>query len=225
MTNQIPVLYAIGRNYADHAKEMGAGYTGSLSMPEYPILFMKNPSSVIKSGQPIVIPKIACQPIEQVDYESEIAVRIKTSLLNASRDQVFESIDGIAPANDVSARWWQKKGSGGQYVRGKSFDTFCPLGTFVSPSDLSDLDKLIVVGRLNGEEVQRGHSGSMIFPIVDLLVELSRGMTLVSGSVFLTGTPSGVGHAKDPPRYLREGDTFEVEVEGAGVVSNPVIMS
>lgn len=222
MNTQIPALYAIGRNYIGHAKEMGSDYTKGNAIPENPILFMKNPACVINNGEPIVIPRINNALVDQVDYESEIAVRIGKDLLNASCEEVFGSISGIAPANDVSARWWQKEGSGGQYVRGKSFNTFCPLGVFVHPSKLPALDCLTLIGRLNGEEVQRASSSEMIFPIVELIMELSKEMTLLSGSILLTGTPSGVGHAKKPPRYLQEGDIFEVEIEGVGILSNPV---
>ena len=211
-----PAIFAIGRNYGDHAAEMGN------TPVERPIVFMKNPASVISSGEPIVIPPVCREPQEQVDYEGELAVVIDRDCRDVPEGRALEYIRGYAAANDVTARWWQKHGSGGQYVRGKSFDTFCPIGPAVPAGDVPDPQALEVVTLLNGEEVQRASTATMLFPVARLIAELSRGMTLLAGSVLLTGTPAGVGAARTPPRFLTEGDTVEVRIETVGRVSNPV---
>jgi 2-keto-4-pentenoate hydratase/2-oxohepta-3-ene-1,7-dioic acid hydratase in catechol pathway len=130
---------------------------------------------------------------------------------------------GYCVANDVSARWWQKQGSGGQFCRGKSFDTFCPLGPRVTPaSEVRDPQSLRLRTLLNGEEVQSASTGEMMFKIAFLIAELSRGTTLLPGTVILTGTPGGVGMARTPPRYLRPGDAVTIEIEGLGSITNRV---
>jgi len=128
----------------------------------------------------------------------------------------------VACANDVSQRWWQWHGSGGQWCRGKSFDTFCPLGEPVPIGTISDLQNLTLTTRLNGVVVQQANTGTMIFSVARLIAELSQGTTLLEGTVILTGTPAGVGAARTPPRFLRDGDRVEVEISGVGVLSNPV---
>ncbi len=211
-----PAILAIGRNYAEHAAEMGG------DIPERPMVFMKNPAAVIGSDEPIIIPKICDEPHEQVDYEGELALIIARDCRDVSRPDAMSYIGSYAIANDVSARWWQKTGSGGQFVRGKSFDTFCPLSKPVSAKDVGDPQQLDLVTRLNGEIVQQANTSQMIFSIDELLAELSRGMTLLAGTVILTGTPSGVGAARTPPRFLGDGDVIEVSIEGLGVLRNPV---
>ncbi|MCA9292739.1 MAG: fumarylacetoacetate hydrolase family protein [Phycisphaerales bacterium] len=232
--NVLPVrqIIGIGRNYAAHAREQ------NLQTPERPLVFTKNPSSAILHEQDIVIPRVcrdadgealpaeAYPDQEQVDYEGELAVVIGAPVRDAAPSALVGAdspILGICCANDVSARWWQKQGSAGQYVRGKSFDTFCPLGPHVVPiADVPALDAIAVETRVNGEVMQRDTTASMMFPVVQLIAELSRGTTLVPGTVILTGTPSGVGMARTPPRFLRAGDVVEVEVEGVGVLRNRV---
>jgi len=213
-------IIGVGRNYAEHAKEQGA------DVPDRPMFFTKNPASAILSGDAIVIPR-ACQDREQVDYEGELAVVIG----RAARD-VPESIAldpskgpvlGFCVANDVSARWWQKQGSGGQFYRGKSFDTFCPLGPRVTPAaEVRNVQSLRLTTRLNGEVVQSASTAEMIFSVAHIVAELSRGTTLLPGTVILTGTPSGVGMARNPQRFLREGDAVEVEIEGLGSIANRI---
>jgi len=219
-------IIAVGRNYADHAKEMGA------APPERPMLFTKNPASVALTGEPVVIPKICQAPLspvaEQVDYEGELAIVIGRACKDLSEEDALDPagpVLGLAVANDVSARWWQKEGAGGQFVRGKSFDTFCPLGPRVTPLDAFDSgESLTLTTTLNGEEVQRATTADMIFPLARLLAECSAGTTLLPGTVILTGTPDGVGHGKTPPRYLKEGDTVRVEISKLGAIENPVTL-
>lgn len=211
-----PAILAIGRNYADHAAEM----KGTVS--EKPVLFMKNPASVIGDGEPIIIPRICEEPSEQVDYEGELAVIIGRHARDVSDSEAMDVIAGYAIANDVSARWWQKSGSGGQFVRGKSFDTFCPLSTVTPRSAIPDPQKLRIQTRLNGELMQDAATSSMIFPVHTLIADLSRGMTLLKGTVILTGTPAGVGAARTPPRFLKDGDMVEITITGLGSLRNPV---
>jgi 2-keto-4-pentenoate hydratase/2-oxohepta-3-ene-1,7-dioic acid hydratase in catechol pathway len=211
-----PAIFAIGRNYADHAAEM----KGQVS--EKPVVFMKNPASVIGDGEAIVIPRICDQPHEQVDFEGELAVVLGSNARDVREADALACVSGYAIANDVSARWWQKNGSGGQFVRGKSFDTFCPLSAPTPKARVPDPQALRIVTRLNGEVMQDASTASMMFPVRTLIAELSRGLTLLKGTVILTGTPAGVGAARTPPRFLRAGDMLEVDITGLGTLRNPV---
>jgi 2-keto-4-pentenoate hydratase/2-oxohepta-3-ene-1,7-dioic acid hydratase in catechol pathway len=213
-----PAILAIGRNYAEHAAEM----KGQVS--EQPVVFMKNPASVIGDGEAIIIPRICDEPAgtEQVDYEGELAVILGRDARDVSEAESLQCVSGYAIANDVSARWWQKSGSGGQFVRGKSFDTFCPLGPPTSRDKILDPQALRIVTKLNGETMQDASTASMIFPVRTLIAELSRGMTLLKGTVILTGTPAGVGAARNPPRFLRPGDVVEISITGLGTLRNPI---
>jgi len=211
-----PAIFAIGRNYAEHAREMQS------DVGERPLVFMKNPASVIGNGETIVIPEICQHPHEQVDYEGELAVIIGRDARNVAEDDAYGYVSGYAIANDVSARWWQKHGSGGQFIRGKSFDTFCPISKPVPREKISNPQTLRITTRLNGEVVQDANTSQMIFSIAHLIAELSRGTTLLAGTVLLTGTPSGVGAARTPPRFLRDGDVVEIAIEGLGLLRNPV---
>jgi 2-keto-4-pentenoate hydratase/2-oxohepta-3-ene-1,7-dioic acid hydratase in catechol pathway len=209
-------IVGIGRNYAEHAKEQGA------AIPDAPMVFTKNAAAACLNGDEIVVPK-ACQDREQVDFEGELAVVIGRAARDVPRERAFEYVLGYCAANDVSARWWQKSGSGGQFWRGKSFDTFCPLGPRVVPAaEVGDPGKLKVMTKVNGVVMQDGTTGDMIFPVDVLISELSRGLTLVAGTVILPGTPSGVGMARTPPVWLKDGDEVEVMVEKVGAVRNRV---
>lgn len=209
-------IIGIGRNYAEHAKEQGA------DVPDRPMYFTKNPYSGILSGEPIIIPRV-CQDREQVDYEGELAVILGSAARDVPQEKALACVLGYAAANDVSARWWQKQGAGGQFCRGKSFDTFCPIGPRVTPAAaVGDPQRLKLETRLNGEVVQSASTNEMTFPVAYLIAELSKGTTLLPGTVILTGTPSGVGMSRTPPRYLRAGDVVEVSIEGLGAISNPV---
>ncbi|MBX3357741.1 MAG: fumarylacetoacetate hydrolase family protein [Phycisphaeraceae bacterium] len=209
-------VLAIGRNYAEHAKELGN------AVPDRPVVFTKSPFSLGLSGEEIIIPRI-CQDQEQVDYEAELAVVIGTSVRDVPIAAALSHVLGYCCANDVSARWWQKSGSGGQWCRGKSFDTFCPLGPTVVPaSEVPDPQSLRIRCRVNGETRQDATTRSMIFSVAALISELSQGMTLGRGTVVLTGTPAGVGTGMTPPVFLRHGDRVEVEIEHLGVLSSRV---
>lgn len=219
---EIRHIIGIGRNYAEHAKEQGA------DVPDRPMTFTKNPAAACLHGDDIVIPP-ACRDLEtggphQVDFEAELAVVIGSAAKDVAEDRAFAHVLGVCCANDVSARWWQKKGSGGQFNRGKGFDTFCPLGPTLTPiADADDLSDLPIRCRINGETMQNGSTSQMIFPLPTLISELSRGTTLIPGTVILTGTPSGVGVARTPPVFLKAGDEVEVEVGSLGVLRNRVV--
>ncbi|MHC4947139.1 MAG: fumarylacetoacetate hydrolase family protein [Planctomycetota bacterium] len=211
-----PAIFGIGRNYADHAVEMGG------AAPSRPVVFMKNPASVIADGDAIVIPSACGEGGEQVDFEGELAVILGRDCRDADPAAARAAIGAYAAANDVSARWWQREGAGGQFVRGKSFDTFCPL-SIPRPADaVGDPGALRVVTTVNGEVMQDATTDRMLFPVDRLVAELSRDLTLLAGTVILTGTPAGVGAARTPPRFLRDGDVVEVRIDGVGRVRNPV---
>jgi 2-keto-4-pentenoate hydratase/2-oxohepta-3-ene-1,7-dioic acid hydratase in catechol pathway len=219
-----PAILCIGKNYSDHAAELAA--PGALKLPEQPVLFMKNPASVIGNGAAIELPPVVHtdhrDPPIGVDYEGELAVILGSDARDVPEAQAREVIAAVACANDVSQRWWQWHGSGGQWCRGKSFDTFCPLGEPVPIGAIADLQQLELSTRLNGEVVQQASTATMIFPVARLIAELSQGTTLLAGSVILTGTPAGVGAGRKPPRFLRDGDVVEVEISGVGLLSNPI---
>lgn len=213
-------LLGIGRNYADHAKERGA------DAPTRPMVFLKFPAAAARSGDDIVIPRACADPATggamspdgQVDFEGELAVVLGRPARDVPERDALSFVLGYCVANDVSARWWQKDGSGGQFSRGKSFDTFCPLGPVVTPREkVPDPQALTIVTTVSGEEMQRGRTGDMLFPVATLIAELSRGATLLPGTVILTGTPAGVGAGRTPPRFLRPGDEVRVSITGPGV--------
>ena len=217
-------IFGIGRNYVAHAQEQG------LEAPTHPMVFTKNPASVCFDGDEIVIPPIAHDELfggNQTDFEAELAVVIGRDCKDVSCYEAMDFVLGFACANDVSARWWQKKGAGGQFCRGKGFDTFCPLGPrIVTRAEIEDqgldVDDLSIVCRVNGEVMQDARTSQMMFPVTTLIEELSKGTTLLAGTVILTGTPSGVGMARTPPIWLCDGDCVEVEIEGIGVLRNLV---
>ena len=195
-------LVCAGRNYREHAKELGN------DVPSVPLIFLKPSSCVISSGDAIVLPKDA----GRVDFEGEIGVVIGRRLKQATPAQAAAAVRGVVAVNDVSAREWQK--NDGQWWRAKGSDTFGPIGPEKQgPVDLTDLT---VITRVNGEECQRGHAAEMVFPIADLLAYISTVMTLEPGDVVATGTPAGV-------KPLAPGDIVEVEVVGWSIVSNPVV--
>ncbi|QYU70097.1 fumarylacetoacetate hydrolase family protein [Leptolyngbya sp. 15MV] len=216
----IPYIIGIGRNYAEHAREQAA------DGPTRPMVFTKSPASLCRSGDEVIVPRLCLDPAtggNQTDFEAELAVVIGPGpagrpCRDVSTAEALSFVLGYACANDVSARWWQKEGSGGQFCRGKSFDTFCPLGPTVTPrAAVPDPRALRVVCRVNGTIMQDGRTADMIFDVPTLVAELSRGATLPPGTVILTGTPSGVGMARKPPVWLADGDIVEVEITGPGV--------
>ncbi len=186
------------------------------------MVFMKNPASLIGDGDHIIIPTICDEPEPQVDYEGELAVIIGRDVRDVHERDALDCVSGYAVANDVSARWWQKYGSGGQFVRGKSFDTFCPIGPICPRAKVADPQALQLVTRLNGEVMQEASTELMLHTVAEIIADLSRGMTLLKGTILLTGTPAGVGAARTPPRFLRAGDVVEVEIVGVSRVKNPV---
>jgi 2-keto-4-pentenoate hydratase/2-oxohepta-3-ene-1,7-dioic acid hydratase in catechol pathway len=194
-------IVCVGRNFAQHARELGN------EVPGEPLIFLKPPSSVIDDGADIFLP----QQSRRVEFEGEIGVVLRDRLRRASQEEAVTAIGGIVAANDVTARDLQR--SDGQWTRAKGFDTFCPLGR--PARSFPPLDDLVLVTRVNGEERQRARSSEMVFSIPALLSYISDVMTLESGDLVLTGTPSGVGQ-------LEPGDTVEVEIEGVSTVRNPV---
>ncbi|MBM4107800.1 MAG: fumarylacetoacetate hydrolase family protein [Phycisphaerae bacterium] len=214
-------ILGIGRNYADHAREQGA------ELPTRPMVFGKSPRSACLSGEEIVVPAV-CQDREQVDWEAELAVIIGTGpggrpCRDVPEPDALSYVLGYTCGNDVSARWWQKEGSGGQFNRGKSFDTFCPLGPRVLPAaEVPDPQALRILCRVNGRVTQDASTGSMVFSVRALVADLSRGATLPPGTVIMTGTPAGVGMSRKPPLFLKHGDVVEVQIEPIGTLTNRV---
>jgi 2-keto-4-pentenoate hydratase/2-oxohepta-3-ene-1,7-dioic acid hydratase in catechol pathway len=206
-------ILCIGLNYRKHAEETGA------KVPENPVLFIKASSSLQNPGDPIFIP-----PTEpEVDYECELAVVIGKTARRVPAERALSHVLGYTCANDVSGRSWQIKRGGGQWCRGKSFETFCPLGPhIVTRDEVPDPNSLKIRTILNGETVQDWTTSDMIFNVPHLISFLSEGMTLHPGTVILTGTPQGVGVARKPPLFLKAGDEVTVEIEGIGRLENPV---
>jgi 2-keto-4-pentenoate hydratase/2-oxohepta-3-ene-1,7-dioic acid hydratase in catechol pathway len=211
-----PDIYGIGLNYHAHVSE------AKQVVPSSPIVFTKPSASVTGPGQPIVVP--SCCDREEVDYECELAVVIGREAKNVSEATALEYVFGYTCANDVSARLIQLKSPGGQWVRGKGFDTFCPLGpVLVTADEVADPQNLHIRTLLNGQTMQEGHTSQMIFSVAQLISFLSRATTLRPWTVILTGTPQGVGWERIPRVLLHDGDVVEVEFEGIGKLSNPVV--
>jgi 2-keto-4-pentenoate hydratase/2-oxohepta-3-ene-1,7-dioic acid hydratase in catechol pathway len=209
-------IFAIGLNYRQHAIETGA------KIPDFPVLFMKNIAAVQNPGDPIILPRHLRS--DEVDYECELAVVIGERCRNASQADALKYVRGYTCANDVSARDWQKRRSGGQWCRAKSFDTFCPLGpVLVTPDEIPNPNALNIRTLVNGEVLQQSNTGDMIFDVPTLIEFLSGSTTLLPGTVILTGTPSGVGMARTPARWLQPGDVVMVEIEKIGALTNPVV--
>ena len=209
-------ILCVGLNYRQHAAETGA------SVPEHPVLFMKNSGAVQNPGDPIVLPRKLRS--DTVDYECELAVVIGTACHNVAKEEALAHVAGYTCANDVSARDWQKNGGGGQWCRGKTFATFCPLGpVLVTPDEIPDPNRLPIRTLLNGQVMQDWNTDDMIFDVPTLIEFLSASMLLRPGTVILTGTPHGVGVARQPPVFLQPGDTVSVEIGGIGVLTNPVV--
>ncbi len=210
-----PAILCIGLNYRKHAAETGA------KLPDYPVVFHKSRNALLDPGEPIELPGFL--PSEEVDYECELVVVIGKRCKNVSRDNAFDCILGYTCGNDVSARDWQKKKGGGQWSRGKSFDTFAPMGPcIVTPDEIPDPNKLPIRTVLNGKTVQESNTADMIFDVATLVEFLSGSTTLLPGTVIFTGTPEGVGMARTPPLWLQPGDSVTIAIEGIGELTNPV---
>ncbi len=211
-------ILCIGLNYRQHAAETNA------KIPERPILFVKGINTAQNPGDPILIPTHLAS--NEVDYECELAVVIGKPAKNVSRANALDYVLGYTCCNDVSARDHQIKLGGGQWCRGKFFDTFAPLGPkLVTRDEIPNPNSLRISTLLNGERVQDSNTGDMIFDIPALIEYLSGSTTLVPGTVILTGTPQGVGMAHKPdPRWLKPGDTVSIEIEKIGTLTNPVAL-
>jgi 2-keto-4-pentenoate hydratase/2-oxohepta-3-ene-1,7-dioic acid hydratase in catechol pathway len=207
-------IVAIGLNYRAHAEE------SELAVPEVPVVFAKFPSSLVGDGSAIVVPREETRP----DWEGEVAVVIGRRTYRADRTNAGEAIGGISALNDVSGRRAQLETPLRQFTLGKSFDTFTPMGPAIASIEDLDLDDIDVSTTVSGELMQQGNTRDLLFSIIDLIVYVSAGLTLEPGDVIATGTPSGVGDSRTPPRYLREGDTVEISVSGVGTLRNPVTM-
>jgi acylpyruvate hydrolase len=217
VTLKAPVLrpskiMCIGLNYRDHAAETGQ------AVPEYPTLFAKYPNCVIGPGEPIELPSLT----NQVDYEAELGVVIGRRARRVAEAEALSYVGGYAPFNDVSARDFQHRTS--QWTIGKTFDTFAPIGpALVTADEVPDPQTLDIRTVIGGEVLQSSNTRQMIFSVAQLIAYLSAVMTLEPGDILATGTPSGVGGARKPPRFLKAGETVRVEVASLGTLENPVV--
>jgi 2-keto-4-pentenoate hydratase/2-oxohepta-3-ene-1,7-dioic acid hydratase in catechol pathway len=208
-------ILCIGLNYREHAAESGS------AIPKNPVLFIKGSNTLQNPNDPILIPRRS----SMIDYECELAIVIGKSAKNVSRDRAMDYIFGYTCANDVSSRDWQREKDlgGGQWARGKSFDTFCPLGpAIVTKDEIPNPNALRIRTLLNGQVMQDHTTADMIFDVPALIESLSSTMTLKPGAIILTGTPQGVGFARTPPVWLKGGDVVRIEIEKIGVLENPV---
>jgi 2-keto-4-pentenoate hydratase/2-oxohepta-3-ene-1,7-dioic acid hydratase in catechol pathway len=209
-------IICIGLNYRRHAEETGAKF------PEYPVVFFKGINTLQHPGEPIQIPTHLQS--DEVDYECELAVVIGRACKNVNRENALDFVLGYTCCNDVSARDWQLKRGGGQWCRGKTFDTFSPLGpVLVTPDEIPNPNALKIRTVLNGQVMQDWNTNDMIFDVPALIEFLSGSTTLLPGTVILTGTPHGVGMAQKPPRWLKAGDSVSIEIENIGTLTNPVV--
>lgn len=206
-----PNIFAIGRNYREHAAETGS------QVPEKPMVFMKPTTALLDPGGQIVLPAPAPN---EVDYEAELAIVIGRTARRVSERDALDHVLGYTCANDVSARDCQRADK--QWPRAKGFDTFCPLGPWIVTRDALDADRCRVRSRLNGRTMQDASTSQMIHGCRALVSYLSHQFTLLPGTLILTGTPEGVGFARKPPVFLKPGDTIEVEIEGIGTLANTV---
>jgi len=205
-------LIAIGLNYRDHAAE------SELEIPAVPVVFAKLPSALVGHDAPIVVPREETRP----DYEGEVGGILGRTVYRASAEEARSAVGGITCLHDVSGRRAQLETPLRQFTLGKSFDTFSPLGPCIASADGVDLADLDLRTTVSGEVMQEANTCDLIFSVVELIQYISAGVTLEPGDVIATGTPSGVGDGRSPKRYLREGDTVEIDVEGVGTMSNPV---
>ncbi len=207
-------IVCVGLNYREHAKEFGD------ECPDNPVIFCKASSSLNWDGMPIVLPELS----NRVDYEGELVAVIGKSCKNVSKDHALDYVAGYTCGNDVSARDWQFGNSAKQWFLGKSFDTFAPIGScLVTKDEINDPNCLDISTRVNEEVVQSSNTKFFIFQIEEVIAYISSVMTLNPGDLIFTGTPSGVGGACAPPRYLKKGDSVSVHIEGIGNLNNPIV--
>jgi 2-keto-4-pentenoate hydratase/2-oxohepta-3-ene-1,7-dioic acid hydratase in catechol pathway len=204
-------IVCVGLNYRDHAEEQG------VELPEEPLLFAKWPNALIGPGDAIVIPPL----VTRCDYEAELGVVIGERVARVSKENAFEAVRGYVCANDVSARDLQFKD--GQWSRGKSVDTFCPVGSLVPAAEVADPHALQIRAIVSGEVLQDSTTANLIFGVDEIISHASQTMTFEPGDLILTGTPAGVGVFRDPPRLLEPGDEVTIEIEGIGTLTNPVV--
>lgn len=209
-----PKVICVGLNYRDHAKESGS------EVPDEPVFFNKFPTAVIGPDEPIELPPVS----SQVDYEAELVVVIGRGGKRIDRSTAYEHVAGYTCGHDVSARDWQLHKPGKQWLCGKSFDTFAPIGpAIVTADELADPHSLDIRFRLNGQVLQESNTRELIFPVDELVAYISQVATLEPGDLLFTGTPPGVGYARKPQVFLKPGDLCEVEIESIGVLRNPVV--
>ncbi len=204
-------IVCVGLNYRDHAEEQGT------ELPGAPLLFAKWPNALIGPGEPIVIPRVS----QRVDYEAELGVVIGSRVRGVSKENALEAVRGYLCLNDVSARDLQF--ADGQWTRGKSPDTFCPIGPrLVPPEEVDDPQALGIRCVLNGQVMQDSTTANMIFTVAEIIAYASATMTFEPGDLIATGTPAGVGVFRDPPVLLQDGDEVTIEIERLGALTNPV---
>jgi 2-keto-4-pentenoate hydratase/2-oxohepta-3-ene-1,7-dioic acid hydratase in catechol pathway len=209
-------IICLGLNYRDHAAESGS------PIPREPILFSKYPTALVGDGEAIVLPAVS----REVDYEAELVIVVGRRGRHLKADEAPAHVAGYTVGHDVSARDWQLKKDGKQWMVGKTFDTFAPLGpVLVTADEVPDPHALPIRLRLNGQVMQDSNTSQMIFSVGATLAYLSQICTLEPGDLVFTGTPPGVGFARKPPVYLKGGDVVEVEIEGLGVLRNPVVQA
>ena len=204
-------IVCVGLNYRDHAEEQG------VDLPAAPLFFAKYTTALIGPGDPIVIPPV----VTKCDYEAELGVVLGATVRNVSKENALEAVAGYVVANDVSARDLQF--ADGQWTRGKSPDTFCPVGPLVPAAEVTDPHALQIRAILNGETMQDSTTANLIFGIDEVISFASQTSTLEAGDLILTGTPAGVGVFRDPQRLLQPGDEITIEVDGVGSLTNPVV--
>jgi len=206
-------IICVGLNYKDHAAESGS------PIPKDPVLFSKYPTALIGHGETIILPKVS----QEVDYEAEFVIIIGKKGRHIAKNAALDYVAGYSVGHDVSARDWQLKKDGKQWMVGKTFDTFAPLGPhLVTRDEVPNPHALPIRLRLNGQVMQNSNTEQMIFSVEELLAYISQVVTLMPGDLIYTGTPPGVGNARKPPVFLKDGDVAEVEIEGLGVLRNPV---
>jgi 2-keto-4-pentenoate hydratase/2-oxohepta-3-ene-1,7-dioic acid hydratase in catechol pathway len=204
-------IVCVGLNYLDHAQE------GGMELPKAPLLFSKWPNTLIGDGEAIVLPPES----KEVDYEAELGVVIGTSAKRVSEADALDHVEGYICLNDVSARDMQF--GDGQWTRGKSLDTFCPVGPRLVPrEEIADPQQLGIRCILNGERMQDSSTSQMIFSVAEIIAYVSQVITLEPGDLIATGTPAGVGVFKDPKVLLKDGDEVSIEIDGIGTLTNPV---
>jgi 2-keto-4-pentenoate hydratase/2-oxohepta-3-ene-1,7-dioic acid hydratase in catechol pathway len=207
-------VLGIGLNYRDHALESG------MAIPSEPIVFAKFASSIVGPDDPILLPAVS----EEVDYEAELVVVIGRRAVRVPEERALEYVAGYMPGNDVSARDWQLKKPGGQWLLGKSFESFAPVGpALVTRDEVPDPHALAIGLKLNGQTMQRSSTSQLIFRIEAIIAYLSRIFPLDPGDLIFTGTPPGVGFARKPPVFLKSGDVCEVTIERLGTLRNPCV--